>query len=104
MDCCWLLIVGDAAARAGAGEASAPENAAAALALRRRARHGEPGRTRDVGALRLPPVAARRESVRSIAAAVEFDAAVALRRPVRGEAQAHRRNSRLAARLQQRGD
>src|SRR5258707_15609822 len=108
MDCCWLRRIvgspGAAGSRPGAGEAAASENAAAALAIGRRARHGEPGRARDVGTLRVPPVATRGESVRSIAAAVEYDAAVALRGPVRGEAQAHRRNSRLGARLQQRDD
>ena len=70
----------------------------------RRARHGEPARSGDLEPLCLAHDAAGSTSVRARAATLQHDAALALRRALRGEAEGDRRHSDDGTCLQQRDD
>ena len=89
--------------RAGRAALPARQVAGAALAGRRRTRHGQHARRGDDAALRLAPVAARRAHLRSVVRSFEHDAEVAVRQSVAEQAEADRRRAVLRPRLQQRG-
>ena len=99
-----LLLVAAPLSRRRTRKNAARQSALAALGAGRRARHGEPDRARHLPALLLAHGATRRPALRAVAAAQRDDAAFAVRRALRSQAEADLRHPRHRACVQFRAD